>query len=129
MKKLEQRRAQVFLLGWVADYPDAENFLQLFYGPNGSPGANHCNYANPEFDRLYERLRVLPEGPGKLALCKQMTDLVIADCPWVFLHHPRTYALQHTWVRNYKVHDFPYGMIKYYAIDTAGRQARLARAP
>ena len=39
---------QVFWAGWVIDYPDAQNFLQLFYGPNKCPGINACNYQNPE---------------------------------------------------------------------------------
>ena len=48
------RSHQVFALGWVADYPDGQNFLLLFYGPNRSPGPNTSNYRNPRFDGLYE---------------------------------------------------------------------------
>ncbi|MEI8207019.1 MAG: ABC transporter substrate-binding protein, partial [Kiritimatiellales bacterium] len=57
LDKLDRRQAQIYKLGWVADYPDSENFLQLFYGPNASPGPNHANYANPQLDKLYEQLR------------------------------------------------------------------------
>ena len=43
----------MFLIGWVADWPDAMNFLQLFYSKNGSPGPNRVNYADPAYDALY----------------------------------------------------------------------------
>ena len=64
LEKMDRKQAQMFSLGWVADYPDAENFLQLFYGPNSSPGPNHANYVNAEFDRLYEKVREMQDSPA-----------------------------------------------------------------
>ncbi len=115
--KLEQRRAQMFLLNWVADYPDPQNFLQLFYSPNASPGPNRTNYRDPEYDRLYEAAETLPNGPERLELCRTMVRMVMEDCPWIFLHHPVSYGLSHRRISNYKPHDFPYGMIKYVRVD------------
>lgn len=114
LKKIEQRRAQIFFLTWMADYPDPENFLQLFYGPNGTPGANRCNYRNEAFDRLYEKAVALPEGPGKRLVYADMERIVKEDCPWLFLHHSMTVILRQPWLENYKPHDFPMGMNKYY---------------
>lgn len=117
LEKLDRRQAQLFQLGWVADYPDPENFLQLFYGANTSPGPNHSNYENPEFDRLYERLRTLLPGPEKDRLCTRMAELVIEDCPWIFMYQPMDFALVHNWLKNYKPHNFPYTMAKYHRVD------------
>lgn len=114
LKKIEQRRAQLFFLTWMADYPDPENFLQLFFGPNGTPGANRCNYRNEEFDRLYEKAGTMPEGPEKRAVYARMEAIVKEDCPWLFLHHSMTVILRRDWLENYKPHDFPMGMNKYY---------------
>lgn len=122
LEKMERRQCQLYSLGWVADYPDAENFLQLFYGPNASPGPNHSNYVNPEFDRLYETVRVMQDSPERTALYEKMSDLIIEDCPWIFQSIPLAFGLQHQWIRNYKYHDFPYGMQKYYRIDTEARR-------
>ena len=119
LDKMDRRQAQLFQLGWVADYPDPENFLQLFHSDNVSPGPNHANYANPEFDTLYEKMRNLLPGEEKDRLCEQMADLVIEDCPWIFMHQPMSYALIHNWLKNYKSHDFPYGMVKYRRADNA----------
>jgi oligopeptide transport system substrate-binding protein len=71
-EKLERRQAQLFLLSWLGDYPDAENFLQCFYGPNASPGPNRANYVNPAFDRMLEAARVLPDSPERTDLYKKM---------------------------------------------------------
>lgn len=117
LDRLERRQVQLYRLGWVADYPDAENFLQLFYGPNSSPGPNHSNYVNKEFDELYEKVRTMNDSPERTALYKRMADIVIEDCPWIFEQHPLSYSLHHGWLKNYKPHDFPYGMIKYYRIE------------
>ncbi|MEI6809648.1 MAG: ABC transporter substrate-binding protein, partial [bacterium] len=122
LMKMERRQAQMYQLGWVADYPDAENFLQLFYGKNASPGPNHSNYLNPEYDSLYEKMRIMKESPERTELCRKMSAMVAEDCPWIFMHHPIAYGLQHCWMKNYKPHDFAYGMTKYYRIDTDQRK-------
>jgi ABC-type transport system substrate-binding protein len=122
LEKVGRRQCQLYRLGWVADYPDAENFLQLFYGPNSSPGPNHSNYSDPEFDRLYEKVRVMSDSPERTELYRKMAGIVVEDCPWIFMHHPMSYGLKHAWLKNYKPHDFPYGMVKYYRIDTEARE-------
>jgi len=122
LAKMERRQCQMYRLGWVADYPDAENFLQLFYGPNSSPNPNHCNYVNPEFDKLYEQIRVMSDSPERTEIYRKMADIVIEDCPWIFMHHPMAYGLHHQWLKNYKPHDFPYGMTKYVRIDSEARR-------
>jgi ABC-type transport system substrate-binding protein len=66
--------------GWGLDYPDAENTLQLFYGPNASPGSNDANYRNPEYDRLFEEASVMLPSPERTALYQQMNQMLIDDC-------------------------------------------------
>ncbi len=122
LERIARGQAQLFRLGWVADYPDAENFLQLFYGPNRSPGPNHAHYSNPEYDALYERVRVMADSPERTDLYRRMASRVMEDCPWIFEQHPLAYALAQPWLRNYKPHDFPYGMSLYYAIDGEARR-------
>lgn len=66
--------------GWGLDYPDAENTLQLFYGPNGSPGSNDANWRNDEFDELFRRTKVMLPSPERTELYRRMNQLVIDDC-------------------------------------------------
>ncbi|HKL22703.1 MAG TPA: ABC transporter substrate-binding protein, partial [Tichowtungia sp.] len=123
IEKMNRRQAQMFQLGWVADYPDAENFLQLFYSKNESPGPNHANYRNAEFDRMYEKIRTMQDSPERTAIYKQMAEIVIEECPWIFLYQPMDFGLTHTWVENYVSHAFPYGMGKYRRINPDVREA------
>jgi ABC-type oligopeptide transport system substrate-binding subunit len=66
--------------GWGLDYPDAENTLQLFYGPNQAPGSNAANYVNPEYDALYERTGVMQPSPERTELYARMNQMLIDDC-------------------------------------------------
>jgi oligopeptide transport system substrate-binding protein len=121
LEKTSTKSAQMFSSGWVADYPDAENFLQLFNSKNISPGANNFNYVNPEFDKLYERFSVLPDSPERTELYRQAERLVLEDYPAVFLDHEIAYVVYHYWYKNYKPHAFAYNLSKYRRIDLAER--------
>ncbi|MCK9686484.1 ABC transporter substrate-binding protein [Scleromatobacter humisilvae] len=103
--KIRKGKHQVFWTGWNADYPDAENFLVLFYGPNSkslSDGENQSNYRNPRYDALFEEMRSLPDGPRKQALIDQMVDMLRQDAPWSWGYFPYSSdAVQH-WVYNSK---------------------------
>lgn len=127
LEKIHRRQEQVFELGWTADYPDAENFLQLFYGQNGSPGPNNANYRNPEFDALYETVRVMQDSPERTAMYEELAGMVVDDCPWIFQFQPMAFALVHGWVKNYEPHDFPYGMSVYRDLDIEQRKAWLKK--
>ncbi len=76
----KQASLPIVAKGWNLDYPDAENTLQLFYGPNGSPGSNDANYRNPVFDRLYEEAAVMLPSPERTALYRRMNEILIEDC-------------------------------------------------
>ncbi|MCK4563792.1 MAG: hypothetical protein KAU94_03850 [Verrucomicrobia bacterium] len=112
-EKLNRKRAQMFYLGWVADYPDAENFFQLFYSKNVTPGPNHANYRNTEIDRIYEQIQTMLDSPERTALYEKMAHIVVEDAPWIFCYQSQSFALKHSWIKNYTYHAFPYGMEKY----------------
>ena len=121
--KIKTKSAQMFSLGWIADYPDAENFLQLFYSKNASPGPNNFNYCNRDFDRIYEQVAVMSDSAERTELYRKAERIVVEDCPAVFLLHGVAYVLYHDWVYNYKPHAFGYGLSKYRRIDSAKRSA------
>lgn len=119
--KVKTKSAQMFSLGWIADYPDTENFLQLFYSKNASPGPNNFNYSNPEFDKLYEKVAVMHESDERTELYRQAERMIIKDCPAAFTSHRVAYVLHHSWVKNYKPNVFQYGLAKYRNIDLQKR--------
>ena len=103
--KVRKGKHQVFWTGWNADYPDAENFLILFYGPNSksvSDGENTTNYQNPEYDRLFEQMKTLPDGAAKQQLIDKMVHILQQDAPWSFGFFPYSSAAVQHWVYNSK---------------------------
>ncbi len=79
-KAIKNRQTPFFFLGWTLDYPDAENTLQLFYGPNQSPGSNAFNYTNTAYDTLFEQSSVLQPSPQRTAIYQEMNQMIIDDC-------------------------------------------------
>jgi ABC-type transport system substrate-binding protein len=115
LKKVSRREAQMFRIGWVADTPDAENFLQLFYSPNVSPGPNRSNYVNADFDRLYEAARAERDETARNGLHAEMQVLLREECPWIFMNVSTAFSLAGPRVGNYLPHPFPYGMEIFYS--------------
>jgi oligopeptide transport system substrate-binding protein len=103
--------------GWNADYPDAENFMQLLYGPSGPE--NNARFDLPEFNRLYEKARALPDSPERTQLFDRMTDLVLAYAPWRMGYHLIEDQLMQPWVRNYKPHPIRSQTWQYVDFDPA----------
>jgi ABC-type transport system substrate-binding protein len=65
---------------WTMDYPDVENLMQLYYGPNGAPGSNSANYNNPRYNSLYEAAVTLDESPERTQIYREMNRLLMDDC-------------------------------------------------
>ncbi len=122
--KMLKGTAQMFSWGWNADYPDPENFLFLLYGPNGKVehhGENAGNYSNPEFDRLFEQMKNMENSPKRLAIIKQIINILREDAPWLWGLHPKSYALYHDWYYNSKPNLMANNTLKYKRIDPKQR--------
>ncbi len=127
--KTAKGRHQIFFAGWLADYPDAENFLFLLYGPNAksrSNGENVANYENPEFDALYRQLQTLDDGPRKQAVIDRMVAIAQADSPWCFGYFPWGGLAFQPWVHNGKPSILIRDMAKYYRLDPQLRARKQA---
>ena len=124
--KIRLGSAQLFFFGWNADYPDPENLLFLLYGPQakvGASGQNAANYSNPAYDRLFERMKAMNDGPARQAVIDEMVRMLQQDAPWVFAFHPKSYALLHGWVLNRKTGSMVRNHIKYLRLDIDARSA------
>ncbi|MES2354358.1 MAG: ABC transporter substrate-binding protein [Pseudomonadota bacterium] len=108
-------------LSWGADYPDADNFLQLLYGPNTGQ-SNEARFQLPEFDRLYEKAKKLPDSPERTKLYEEMTKLVLVYAPWRLGMHRIGTSLRHSWVKGLKTHPITSGVWKYIDIDLDAQQ-------
>ena len=125
--KMIKATAQIFQWGWNADYPDPENFLFLLYGKNvkyKKNGENAANYSNPEYDRLFDQMKNMPDGPARQAIIDRMVDILRRDAPWVFGFHPKQFVLYHDWYFNAKPNLMANNTLKYKRIDPALREQK-----
>ncbi|MEP7275381.1 MAG: ABC transporter substrate-binding protein [Betaproteobacteria bacterium] len=80
--KLERQcKLMMRTASWIADYPDADNFMQLLYSKNIGQSNNACAKI-PEYDRLYEQSLRLPDSPERNKLYREMARLIEAYAPW-----------------------------------------------
>ncbi|HEY1113099.1 MAG TPA: ABC transporter substrate-binding protein [Chitinophagaceae bacterium] len=93
-------RALFFRGSWIADYPDAENYLSVFYSKNPAP-PNYTRYRNPQFDVLLERALAETNDSLRYRLYRQADQLVMQDAPVVPLWYDMVIHLVQPWV-----HDF-----------------------
>ncbi|KKL65939.1 hypothetical protein LCGC14_2149980, partial [marine sediment metagenome] len=127
VRKIRQGKSQMHVMGWHADYPDAENFLQLYYSKNIRSGVTNLRYSNPEFDKLYDRSRTMSDSPARTKIYARMINIISEDCPVLLLNEPVGYQLRHRWVRNVKPYPFAHGLAQYWRIDPALQPRRKAQ--
>lgn len=116
---------QIYSWGWMADYPDPENFLFLLSGPMArsvSGGPNNANFQNAEYDRLFGLMQSRENDPERLEIIRNMRTILEQERPWIELFHPESYALYHGWLRNVR----PVGLstiptARYYQLDPQQR--------
>ncbi|MDX2346427.1 MAG: ABC transporter substrate-binding protein [Legionella sp.] len=132
-EKIQSGNAQIFTWGWIADYPDPENFMFLFYGPNARHphgGENSSNYSNPEYDKLFLKMKNLPNNAERQVLINQMLEILRTDVPWIFGLHGKSIMLNQQWTSAMKSDSLVSDILKYISVDVPLRnQLRAAWNP
>lgn len=86
--------AAMFRASWIADYPDAENYLALAYGPNETPnGPNYTRFKNDRFDKLYLQAMKEPDLSARVDLYKQQNALLVEEAPYIVLYYDQVLRL------------------------------------
>ena len=128
--KMNTGSVQIYWWGWNADYPDAENFLFLLYGPNSKAltkgaGENAGNYQNDEYDKLYEKMRYLEDGPEKQAVIDRMVAIVQRDSPWLWGYNEYAVGSYQPWTYNGKPTYMVRDTLLYRRIDPVTRAEKV----
>ena len=129
-EKVRTGNAQIFSWGWLADYPDPENFLFLLYGPNGKVkfgGENAANYQNDKFDKLFNLMKNLPNGERRQEVIDEMLLILREDSPWLWGYHPIDFTLSHSWNKKSKAHSMTRNVYKYEKINEEKRKLLRAK--
>jgi len=95
-EQVAQGKTAWFRKSWVADYPDAENYLMLFYGPNRTPaGPNYTRFSNRRIDKIYEKLRRETDAGRRMELMREMDSLVMVEAPVIVLYYDQILHFTH----------------------------------
>ncbi|WP_290793367.1 ABC transporter substrate-binding protein [Flavihumibacter sp. UBA7668] len=101
LEQTAQSQALFFRGSWIADYPDAENYLSVFYSKNPAP-PNYTRYQNPAFDKLYEAALLETNDRLRFDLYQRMDRMILQDAPIVPLWYDEVIHLVQPFVRNFK---------------------------
>jgi ABC-type transport system substrate-binding protein len=128
--KMRRGAYQIFQWGWIADFPDPENFLFLLICENArskNNGPNTAGFCNAEFDDLYRAMKVLPNNDRRAGVIGRMVRILERERPWIELFHAEDYGLRHAWLLNSKPMGLSVPIAKYEDVDPALR-ARMQAA-
>ncbi len=118
-------KLQLRSIGWLANIPDADNFLQLLYGPNAGQ-SNDSRFSLEAYDRVYRQAKRLPDSPERDGLYRELSRLAVVYAPWKLgIYRFDTYLAQ-PWVAGYKPHPTMRSVLKYVDVDLE-KQRALAR--
>ena len=119
LKAARLGQLQMWQLGNINTTPDGFGFFGLLYGRNAG-FSNLSRFALPEFDRLYEKARAMPDSPERLAVERKMSELVNAYRPWVLTAFRYENVLVQPWVRGFKYNPTFQYPFAYLDIDRSG---------
>lgn len=103
LEDLNQQKFQAFAgLGWSADYPDPQDFLDILF--HSQSEINHGAYSNTQLDDILEEARVEPDVPARMALYNQAEEMIVEDAAWVPLWFTgERHALVKPHIKDYKL--------------------------
>lgn len=102
---IDNGKAPFYRLGWIADYPEPESFMNLFYSKNipesGPSSINSTRYRNPRFDAIFEQALATTDDAKRYALYQQAEQIAVDDAPVLLIFHDLDYRLVQPYVRGY----------------------------
>ncbi|WP_422444420.1 ABC transporter substrate-binding protein [Thermoanaerobacterium sp. DL9XJH110] len=103
-----------FRMGWVADYPDPDNFLYvLLNSANIGPQGNYSGFNNKEFDNLTNQARIETDPAKRAELYKKAEAIAREEAPWLFIYHYTTHTITQPYVKNVVLPFFGEYSMKY----------------
>jgi oligopeptide transport system substrate-binding protein len=117
LQKMDAGNFQISEAAWGADYPDAENFYQLLYGPNVIPGPNTGSFDNAEYNKLYEETKYMVNGPERFEKFKRMDEILKEEVPMYFRYTPITFGMYQKNLKNVKRNMMLATAFRYYNKD------------
>ena len=111
---LKQEKDEMFLMGWIADYPHPQDFLDILF--HSGMGSNYSQYSNPEIDALLETAGVEPDSEQSFALYQQAEQKLVDDAACLPLWFGKEYVLSKPYVRGYELNPMGFAMLNRVSV-------------
>ena len=105
----------MFSLGWIADYPDPQNFLDIKL--RSTSANNETKYSNPKVDDLLDKALNEADEAKREKLYQEAEQLIVDDAPWAPLYHGKASALIKPYVKGYEIPPFIIPNLRYVSIE------------
>jgi ABC-type transport system substrate-binding protein len=125
-KNARTGKLMIWLLGWSAGGSDPDSFLALGLSRNIG-GSNYARFNRPEYDRLYDQQKQMPDGPERNAVIREMQRLFVVYMPYKVHGHRFVNDVSHPWLIGYRRHPFARDFFKWIDIDVDERERRIGR--
>lgn len=126
-KQARAGKLMIWMLGGSASTMDSDSFVAMAFSGN-IPGQNYARYRNSTYDKLYERQKVLADGPERMALFREMQRILLAHMPYKIHGHRIINDVSHPWLIGYRRHPFARDFGKWIDIDTELRERMTGKA-
>lgn len=103
----QRHNIEMSMMGWLQDFTDPSNFLDNLFNSRSitdTASINRAFYKNPKVDRLLDAALSETDRAKRLKMYEDAEAQIVADAPWVFLHHTERYALRQPWIEDYTLH-------------------------
>lgn len=114
LRDLDEKNFQMFSLGWIADYPDPQNFLDIKF--HSDSANNESGYSNSDVDELLERARTETDEAARLELYQDAEQIIVTDAAWLTLYHGKASYLVKPYVEGYSVPPFVIPNLRYVTL-------------
>ena len=114
LRDIDGGNFQMFSLGWIADYPDPQNFLEIKF--RSDSGNNDTKYSNPQVDQLLDQARTESDQTKRLQLYQQAEEQIVQDAAWIPLYHSKSSVLVKPYVQGYFIPPFVIPNLRYVSI-------------
>jgi oligopeptide transport system substrate-binding protein len=115
LRSIDRREFDMFSLGWIADYPDPQNFLEIKF--HSQSGNNETGYSNPDVDALLDEARNEQNQERRLELLEQAEQTIVEDAAWISLYHSKQSVLVKPWVKGFELSPIVTSHLRYVSID------------
>lgn len=115
LQDVDEGNFQMFSLGWIADYPDPQNFLEIKLHSNSAN--NETKYSNPDVDALLDQASSETDEDERLRLYQEAEQIIVNDAPWIPLYHGKSSALIKPYVNGFELEPFVLPSLRFVTIE------------